>query len=353
MKLTRLWFPAVVLLVSLLVGCKPAHDISGAWVGTLDAGHLKLRLVFYITRHGRGFEATMESIDQGRKDLPVTSVKVKGSEVHFDLGTFGAVYDAKLDSTGTEMSGSFRQSGVNIPFTIKKTAQPPTVLPPLLPASYTPRAGSALQGYWQGTLSIAPIKMRIAFKIAEVAEGQFRAELDSVDQGVTGIPVTSISYQAPKVHMDVAGVAGVFEGTVTGDGEIRGTWKQGPNALPIVLKRGAPPATATADYSRGKDTEPQGTWTGTLDAKTAVLHLVLKIGKTPDGTFVARLDSPDQGAIDIPASTVQFTAPSTLNVTWKGLQASFQGELKGNKLTGTWKQSAASLPLTFERDKSK
>ncbi len=353
MKLTRFCFPTLLLLLSLLVGCKPSRDISGAWSGTLDAGHLKLRLVFHIKRSGGSYEATVDTIDQGRRDLPVSAIKTKGNEVHIELGAFSAVYDGKVDSTGTQMTGLFRQAGANIPFNLQKTAQPPTVAPPLLPASYTPRSGSDLQGYWEGTVTIGPVKNRLGFKIAELGKGQYRAELDSLDQGATGIPITAVSYKAPTVHMDVMGVAGSFDGTVIQPGEISGTWKQGPNSLPVILRRGAPPASDTADYRASKDTEPQGTWAGGLDAKAAILHLVLKIGKQPDGTLVAKLDSPDQGAAGIPASTVQFTAPSTLNVEWKAMSGVFKAELKNNKLTGTWIQNGQSFPLTFQREKSK
>lgn len=353
MKLTRFYLPTLVLLLSLLVGCKPSHDVSGAWFGTLDAGHLQLRLVFHIKHHGGSYEATVDTIDQGRRDLPVTSVKVKGVDVHIDLGTFGAVYDGKLDSSGTQIVGLFRQAGANIPFNLKKTAQPPTVAPPLLPASYTPRNGSDLQGYWQGTVTVGPVKTRIAFKIADLGNGKYRAELDSVDQGATGIPVTSCTYQSPSVHMEVIGVAGTFDGTLSRSGEIAGTWKQGPNNLPVVLKRGAPPAPDTADYRSVKDSEPQGIWSGALDTKVSVLRLVLKIGKQANGTLVAKLDSPDQGANDIPASGVQFTPPSTLKVEWRVLSANFTGELKNNKLTGTWTQNGMPFPLSFNRDKSK
>ncbi|MDB6056836.1 MAG: hypothetical protein JWO95_680 [Verrucomicrobiales bacterium] len=353
MKLTRFYLPTLVLLLSLLVGCKPSHDISGAWFGTLDAGHLKLRLVFHIKHHGGSYEATVDTVDQGRRDLPVSAVKVKGAEVHIELGSFGAVYDGNLDSTGTQIVGLFRQAGANIPFNLKKTAQPPAVAAPLLPASYTPRNGSDLQGYWLGTVIIGPVKTRIAFKISDLGTGKYRAELDSVDQGATGIPVTSVSYQSPSVHMEVNGVAGTFDGTLSHSGEISGTWKQGPNNLPVVLKRGAPPAPDTADYRSVKDSEPQGIWSGALDTKGSVLRLVLKIGKQPNGTLVAKLDSPDQGANDIPAATIQFTAPSTLKIQWTAIAATFNADLKNNKLTGTWVQGGTSLPLVFNREKSK
>lgn len=240
MKLTRLWFLTVTLLLSLLGGCKRSHDISGAWFGTLDVGHLKTRLVFHIKKHGGGYEATIDTIDEGRKDISVTSVKAKGSAVHFELAAFGAMYDAKVNSTETEMTGVFRQAGSKIPFILTKTANPPVIAPPLVPALYTPRSGSALQGYWQGIITIGPVKTHLTFKIAELGKGEYRGELDSLDEGARGIPVTAISYQPPSVHMDVVGVAGAFDGKVTGDGEITGTWKQGPNTLPTVLTRGSP-----------------------------------------------------------------------------------------------------------------
>ena len=352
MKSTRLWCPIVVLLLAALVGCKPSKDISGAWFGTLDAGHIKLRLVLHIKPDGNSYKATIDTIDQGHKDLPVSAVRLKGADVHVDLGAFGAVYDAKVNATGTEMSGFFRQAGVNIPFTMKKTTQPPTIPPPLLPASYTPRAGSDLQGYWQGVVSVGNVQTRIGFKISEPAKGKFRAELDSVDQGATGIPITSFSYQAPNLRMEAAGVAGVFDGTLTRAGEINGTWKQGPNNLPVTLKKGSALATELANYKYANDTSPQGVWNGALDLKTTVLRLVLKIGKAPDGTWVAKLDSPDQGSSDIPASSVQFMPPAHLSVEWKALTAGFAGELNGNKLPGSWAQGGRTFPLTFQRDKN-
>lgn len=351
MKQTRLWFPTILLLVSLLVGCKPSRDITGAWVGTLDAGHLKLRLVLHIKHDGIGYKATIDSIDQGRKDLPITSIKIKASDVHVELAAFNGVYDARINTNGNEMAGLFRQADASIPFTMKKTSQPPTIAPPLLPAAYTPRAGSDLQGYWQGSLNIAGVPMRLAFKISEQSQGKFRAELDSIDQASSGIPVTTVAYEPPAVRMTVAGVSGTLEGTVDRTtGHLTGTWRQGPNTLPITLRRKAPPAVEPANYKFTKDTEPQGTWAGTLDAKTVALKLVLRIGKMPNGSYVAKLDSPDRGSADIAASSVQFTPPSSLNVEWEALHAGFQAELKSGKLVGTWTQMKQTYPMTMRRD---
>jgi hypothetical protein len=208
-----------------------------------------------------------------------------------------------------------------------------------------------MQGYWQGTVSVGTVQTRLGFKISEPSKGKFRAELDSIDQGATGIPVTTVTYQPPNVHMDVVGVAGVFDGTLHGN-EIDGTWKQGPNTMPVTLRKGSAPPTELADYRYVSDATPQGVWNGAIDAQTATLHLVLKVGKLPDGNWAAKLDSPDQGANDIPASSVQFTQPSHVSIQWKAINGAFAGELKGNKLTGSWAQAGRSFPLTFQRDKN-
>jgi hypothetical protein len=349
MKLTRIWSPAILLLLSLLVGCKPANNLSGAWFGTLDAGHLKLRLVLHIKHEGNGFKATIDTIDQGRSGLPVSAIKVKGQEVHVELGAFVAVFDAKLEQGNTELNGVFRQGGMNIPLTLKKTSQPPTVAPPLLPAAYAPRAGSDLQGYWQGVVTIGAVHTRLGFKISEPSKGKFRGELDSIDQGATGIPVTAITYTPPAVKFDIMGVAGSYDGKLSHAGQIDGTWRQGPNTVPVTLNRVSVPATETANYKFAGDSSPQGVWNASLDVKTVVLRLVLKIGKAIDGTWVAKLDSPDQGSSDIPASTVQLTAPSKVYVEWKTLSAGFDAEFKSGKLVGTWAQGGRTFPLTFQR----
>ena len=52
---------------------KPAKpsDIDGAWMGSLDMGTVKLRVVFHIVNTEDGLTATMDSPDQGAKGLPL------------------------------------------------------------------------------------------------------------------------------------------------------------------------------------------------------------------------------------------------------------------------------------------
>jgi hypothetical protein len=50
----------------------------------------------------------------------------------------------------------------------------------------------------------------------------------------------------------------------------------------------------------------EGIWEGKLKVPGTELRIVFKISKNSDGTLTATLDSPDQGATDIPVEEVIF-----------------------------------------------
>jgi pimeloyl-ACP methyl ester carboxylesterase len=91
-----------------------------------------------------------------------------------------------------------------------------------------------------------------------------------------------------------------------------------------------------------------GTWEGTLDAGTAKLKLVLHIDAARDGALVGRLDSPDQGATDLPIDSL-LVAGNTLKFEMKSLAAMYEGKIEsdGNQITGEFKQGGQALPLNF------
>ncbi len=91
-----------------------------------------------------------------------------------------------------------------------------------------------------------------------------------------------------------------------------------------------------------------GTWEGTLDAGTAKLKLVLHI-EAKDGALVGRLDSPDQGATDLPIDALSV-AGNILKFEMKSLAAMYEGKIEndGNQITGEFRQSGQAFPLTFK-----
>lgn len=102
--------------------------------------------------------------------------------------------------------------------------------------------------------------------------------------------------------------------------------------------------------SQGQPSNPfVGTWQGALEIGQTKLRLVLKITQTGD-TLKGAMDSPDQGASNIPASKV-WTSGDSVFVEFARIMGKYQGFLaSGNdSLSGTWIQGGTSLPLPLKR----
>lgn len=63
---------------------KPS-DIDGSWMGTLDLGTVKLRVVFNIHNTPDGLMATLDSPDQGANGIPTSSVTRDGSSLKIEI----------------------------------------------------------------------------------------------------------------------------------------------------------------------------------------------------------------------------------------------------------------------------
>jgi len=122
--------------------------------------------------------------------------------------------------------------------------------------------------------------------------------------------------------------------------------RSGVLALKIALAvvAATTPMMATAQTAPGNSIA--GEWEGMIGS----LHMVFLFGQTPDGGFVLKLTSLDQGNTVIPVDSVAFDS-GKLNVEMKAAGASYVATLSaaGDSLTGTWSQGATSLPLTLHR----
>ena len=100
---------------------KPAKpsDIDGAWMGTLDTGALKLRIVFHILNTEDGLTATMDSLDQGMKGLPTTSVTRDGSSLKIEAKNIGGVFEGKIAADLSSIDGKWSQGGGTMPLLLK------------------------------------------------------------------------------------------------------------------------------------------------------------------------------------------------------------------------------------------
>lgn len=94
---------------------------------------------------------------------------------------------------------------------------------------------SLITGIWQGVLTISGFQLNIVFNVAET-DGILTTTLDSPDQNAYGIKVDSTSFKNDSVYFGIREIKGFFDGIFQSD-SISGTWHQGGNAWPLILKK--------------------------------------------------------------------------------------------------------------------
>ncbi len=101
---------------------KPAKlsDIDGAWLGTLDAGAMKLRIVFHITNTEDGLMATLDSPDQGQSGIPVTTATRQGASLKLEVKSIAGSFEGKISSDLSTVEGTWSQAGNSLPLTLRR-----------------------------------------------------------------------------------------------------------------------------------------------------------------------------------------------------------------------------------------
>lgn len=94
-----------------------------------------------------------------------------------------------------------------------------------------------LPGSWMGKLSADGMDLRVVFNLKLVQKDSLTVTLDSPDQGAKDIPAGPVVVENKKVIIQAPGINGQYEGTVTSDSTITGTWSQNGGTLPLDIKK--------------------------------------------------------------------------------------------------------------------
>ena len=106
---------------------------------------------------------------------------------------------------------------------------------------------------------------------------------------------------------------------------------------------------ATTSYGQNKI---DGVWTGKLNAGAQTLTIVIHVNHDSNGNATSSLDSPDQGASDIPAK-VDYCSSDSIAISITNLGASFKGRLNGDAINGGFSQMGYNFPLNLKRGEEK
>lgn len=218
------------------------------------------------------------------------------------------------------------------------------------------QSASSLQGFWEGSVSVKTVTLRLVLKVDKRPDGTYTATMDSIDQGAGDIPINAITLSNRAVRFQLASQQARYEGHLNGRAtEMAGEWNQGGLSIPVTFKRTKTPSIIAAPlpssaYAPRESSPLQGVWKGTLNAGRIPLRLVVKISESSPGKFTGTMDSPDQGARNIPLTSAEFSKPMA-RFDIASIDGHYEGTLKddGSEIEGTWTQAGKDFPCLLQR----
>jgi pimeloyl-ACP methyl ester carboxylesterase len=211
---------------------------------------------------------------------------------------------------------------------------------------------SLLIGTWQGTLKVESMEIPLFVKISKDNKGMLQGTMDSPSQNASDIPLT-ISENKDSIFVKAGTIGGTYRALVIKDSlKLQGAWSQGGKNLPLSFNK------VIENDNNNEITPPVpkrdsvlfGSWQGDIDNNGTSLPLVLKFSKNKYGTLIALLDSPQQGATDIPTTRVTLEGDSVIIIA-NNLMAMYRGkyEKDSSLIRGIWYQIGKLFPLVLKK----
>ena len=196
-------------IISLFFGLLPGMQASGQvteaekmfignWEGALEIPGVQLRLRFTIREDSsRGLVATLASLDQGARDLPIDSVIVDGTRIRLVLPQISGSYEAELAMMNLQLQGEWEQMGRSMPLTVLRAEEPAKTTPDAraaVPVSGRGRDDRKYRGWRDigGHANDAILRSRASCRGARVrvwtSRSRFRNHATSAIPGAGGLP---------------------------------------------------------------------------------------------------------------------------------------------------------------------
>src|SRR6266542_1051097 len=129
-----------LLGLALLAGLAVADDkeqkkgLEGFWQGSLKVGAVELRFAVALAKKPDGtFTGTLDSLDQGAKDIPIDEVIQKDADVTLNLKKVKASFEGKLSDDAKSIKGEWKQGGSALPLTLERADKKVELFRPQMP----------------------------------------------------------------------------------------------------------------------------------------------------------------------------------------------------------------------------
>ena len=230
-------------LIALLAGSgraasaqsTPGPAGTGHWEGAISVQGKDLRVdVDLVTRAADKWEGSAAFPEMNAKGLVLSAIAVQGQAVSFGIkGVPGdPTFKGTLSKDAKTLSGDFVQGPVSGTFTLAWKGEAKFEAPPK-----NAPVTKDFEGVWEGALEVNGTTLHLSLKLSN-QDGGATGTLISIDQGGAEIPLSAIVQTDAHLKFTAPAVGGAYEGDLK-DGQITGTWTQGPGSLPLTLKRAA------------------------------------------------------------------------------------------------------------------
>jgi hypothetical protein len=216
---------------------QPAAPGSGHWEGAVQTPNGDMAMIVDLAKNAAGVWIGSMSLPAGNViDVPLTKVSIENNTVRFAMAEIPGApsFEGKLSADANDVSGTATTPGGAAPFQLKRKGDANVKVPP---------ASSALpkefEGAWEGAIEAGGNRLRVVFKLSRAADGSATGTMISVDQGGQEIPFSTVTVSDKQLQVDIRAIGGAYRGALGANGEIDGTWTQGPGSLPLLLKRPA------------------------------------------------------------------------------------------------------------------
>lgn len=225
----------LAILIASAASLQQAPIAQGHWEGNIDVPGQQLAIAVDLTKKaGDVWDGAITIPAQHVMALPLSGIVVTGDAVSFAMkGMPGdPVFKGKVSGDPRTLSGQFTQGGMSMPFTLAWKGEPKVEAAPK-----STKVTTDFEGSWEGTLAAGGGQLRLVVKLANEGDAA-KGTMLSVDQGGAEIAITQITQAGSTLTLVVSPISGRYEGDLK-DGQIAGTWTQGPQSFPLVFRRPA------------------------------------------------------------------------------------------------------------------
>ena len=210
--------------------------------------------------------------------------------------------------------------------------------------------GPGPAGHWEGTIKMEQ-DLRVTVDLARNPAGAWIGSLSVPGTTTTDMPLTGLVVEGTRVRFSAAvPMPASFDATLSSDAQrLSRTASSALGSTTFQTTRKGAANVSVPIRSSPWSKEFEGAWEGALDAGGKALRIGLKLSHGADGIATATLISIDQGAQEIPITTVTIK-DTQLQVESRAVSGTYKGMLGANgEIAGEWSQGGVSVRLSFKR----